>query len=298
VPLELFATKNTKSHKDMHRIQNHTPLTHTLFFFRAFLCFLWLTPLASFGKETVTPAKVVRADSGTDKVVRGTPARVRTDAKLVRAIPNSARANADPNLDRFEYDITGFENWDAENSFPQGAILFIGSSSINFWRSADSFPELPVINRGFGGAHIGEVNHYFDRIVPKYKPRVIVFYCGDNDIAFGNSPDKVFREFQTFASRVHDQLPNTQLVYLPIKPSPSRWKLWPQMQIVNARVKELTRQNKQLIYIDTATPLLGPDGQPRKELYRTDGLHLNPAGYKVWNEILAPRLHELAYSNK
>ena len=125
---------------------------------------------------------------------------------------------------RFETEIAAFEKWDHQNAVPQNCILFVGSSTIRLWQTADAFPDLPVINRGFGGSTIPDVNHFADRIVFKYKPRTIVFYSGDNDIAAGRSPDKVFADFETFAKSVHERLPNTQLIYLAIKPSPLRWE--------------------------------------------------------------------------
>jgi len=36
--------------------------------------------------------------------------------------------------------------------------------------------------------------------------------------------------------------------------------------------------------------MLGPDGKPRKELLVADGLHMTPAGYKIWNDALRPIL--------
>ncbi len=197
--------------------------------------------------------------------------------------------SADPA--RFESEIAAFEKWDRQNSFPRDAILFVGSSSIRFWQTAENFPGLPVINRGFGGSTVADVNHYADRIVFKYKPRTIVFYAGDNDIAADRTPERVFDDFQSFTNSVRDRLPGTKIFYLPIKPSIARWKLWPQMQTVNARVKALAQKNDRLSYVDVATPLLGPDGQPRKELYRDDGLHLNAKGYAIWNQTLSPHLH-------
>jgi lysophospholipase L1-like esterase len=188
---------------------------------------------------------------------------------------------------RFESEISAFEKWDLQNAVPKNSILFVGSSTIRLWQTADAFPDLPVINRGFGGSTISDVNHFADRIVFKYKPRTIVFYAGDNDIAAGRSPDRVFKDFETFAQSVHERLPNKSLIYLGIKPSPLRWKMWPQSQTVNARVKELLKKNDHDLYIDTAPLILGTDGQPRKELFRDDGLHMNSKGYELWNKTLA-----------
>jgi lysophospholipase L1-like esterase len=191
---------------------------------------------------------------------------------------------------RFESEIAAFEKWDHQNAVPRDCILFVGSSTIRLWQTADAFPDLPVINRGFGGSTVADVNYFADRIVFKYKPRTIVFYSGDNDIAGGRTPDRVFDDFQTFAASVRERLPDTGLIYLAIKPSIARWKLWPKMQTVNARVKELANTNKQITYVDTSPPLLGGDGQPIKELFRDDGLHMSLKGYATWNGLLAPSL--------
>ncbi len=191
---------------------------------------------------------------------------------------------------RFENEIAAFEAYDHKNAPPRDPILFVGSSTIRLWQTADAFPNLPVINRGFGGSTTDDVNHFADSIVFKYKPRVIVFYCGDNDLAAGRTPDRTVNDFQTFLASAHDHLPNTPVIYLAIKPSIARWKLWPQMQEVNGRVKEITQQNKQLTYIDTAPPLLGPDGKPQSNLFRDDGLHMNDKGYAAWNKLLNSQL--------
>lgn len=191
---------------------------------------------------------------------------------------------------RFEAEISAFEAYDHKNAWPRDPILFVGSSTIRLWQSADGFPDLPIINRGFGGSTVNDVNRYADKIVFKYKPRIIVFYAGDNDIAGGRSAERVFGDFEKFATSVHGRLPETPLIYLAIKPSIARWKLWPQMQNVNNRVKELAQGNKNIVYIDTAPPLLGSDGLPQKSFFRDDGLHMNDAGYAAWNNLITPLL--------
>jgi lysophospholipase L1-like esterase len=155
------------------------------------------------------------------------------------------------------------------------------------WPTAESFPEMPVINRGFGGSHVSDVNHFAERIIVKYKPRLIVFYAGDNDIAADKSPQQVFDDFQAFVRLIHQKLPSTRIVYLPIKPSLARWQMWPKMQAANALVEELSKADDLLEYADTAEPMLGDDGRPRGELFLDDGLHLNASGYRLWTRIVS-----------
>lgn len=196
--------------------------------------------------------------------------------------------NPDPS--RFDSEIAAFETWDRQNSAPKNAILFVGSSSIRMWQTAESFPDLPVINRGFGGSHISDVNHFAERIVLKYQPRMIVFYAGDNDIADGKAPQQVAGDFFAFVELVHKRLPVARIIYLPIKPSLARWNVWPQMQLANDIVASKSSSSAPFLYIDTATPMLGPDGRPHPELFLDDGLHMNASGYRVWNEVLRPKL--------
>jgi lysophospholipase L1-like esterase len=164
------------------------------------------------------------------------------------------------------------------------------------WPTADSFPDLKVINRGFGGSHISDVNHFAERIVLKYSPRLIVFYAGDNDIESGKSPQQVFDDFQAFAELVHDRLHNTRIIFLPIKPSIARWPKWRQMQDVNQRVAQLSRRDQRINYVDTASPMLGEGGKPRRELFLDDGLHLNERGYTLWRETLRPIFERAAFT--
>jgi lysophospholipase L1-like esterase len=189
-------------------------------------------------------------------------------------------------FERWEATIARFEEQDRQSPPPAGGILFVGSSSIRLWKTDKWFPNHPVLNRGFGGSEIADVNHFAERIVLKYQPRAIVFYAGDNDVAKGKSADRVAEDFKKFAELVAERLPETDLIYLPIKPSPSRWKLWPDARAANAKIEQYLATRPRCRYADIATPMLGSDGQPRAELFAADRLHLNEAGYQLWTEIM------------
>jgi len=208
------------------------------------------------------------------------------------------QAEAKDPAQRWEETIRGFEDWDSKNSFPADAVLFVGSSSIRLWRTRECFEELPVINRGFGGSQISDVNYYAKRIVLKYNPEVIVFYAGDNDVAAGKSAQQVFDDYKKFLDLVQDKLPATRIIYVGIKPSRSRWSLWPVMNEANMAIKEYCSKDKRLFYFDSAAPLLGDDGKPRSEFFLKDNLHLNSKGYEVWTESLRPILKEAVGKNK
>lgn len=202
--------------------------------------------------------------------------------------PPAKEPTADPQ--RFANEIKAFEQWDRKNAWPVDGVLFTGSSSIRLWSTHESFPDLPVINRGFGGAIIPDVLHYFDSVVKPYAPRVLLLYCGDNDIAMGRSSKQVVADFSEFVNRVRKQFPRTHIIYLPIKPSIARWNQWPMMRDANMEIQKMAANQTLLSYVDTPSTVLGPDGTPRKELFEKDGLHLNDKGYEGWTRVVAPAI--------
>ena len=191
----------------------------------------------------------------------------------------------------FEDEIRAFEAADAKRPPAPGGVLFVGSSSIRLWTTlAKDFPDLPVINRGFGGSQIADSTRYAGRIVLPYKPRTIVLYAGDNDIAAGKSPDDVAADFKAFVETVRAALPESRILFISIKPSIARWKLIDEIRRANHLVREHTESDDKLGYLDIFTPMLGDDGKPRADLLEPDGLHVNEKGYALWREVIAPKL--------
>ena len=192
---------------------------------------------------------------------------------------------------KWQSEIEKFEAADRQNPPATGSVLFIGSSSIARWTSlAEDLPGINVINRGFGGSELADSTFYVDHIVVPYRPRMVVLYAGDNDLAHGRTPQQVFDDYEGFVSRVHRQLPGTRIAFISIKPSPSRAALIPLMKKANELIKTYDAKDKTLIYIDVFTPMLDKDGNPRAELFGPDALHMNRAGYDLWKSIISPYL--------
>jgi lysophospholipase L1-like esterase len=192
----------------------------------------------------------------------------------------------------FEKEIRAFEAADKDHPPPRDAVLFIGSSSIRLWDTlAKDFPDVPVINRGFGGSQVADSVRYADRIAIPYRPRMIVMYAGDNDIAAAKSPGRVRDDFRAFVEKVRGPLPDVPVLYIAIKPSLARWKLVDQIKEANRLISEYAKKTKGVEYVDVFTPMLTAEGTPRKELFRDDGLHMNRKGYELWASILRKRIH-------
>lgn len=192
---------------------------------------------------------------------------------------------------RWEPYIRRFEESDEQSPPPKGAILFVGSSSIVFWRSlADDMSPLTVINRGFGGSQMWELNLYRDRIVTNYEPKAIVVYEGDNDIAAEKTVDSVLSEMDDFISHIAAHLPQTEVCFIAVKPSIRRAHLWTQMEEVNAGIRKRAEDSESVCFLDVASPMLSEDGTVREDLFVEDGLHLNQAGYEIWTSVVRPYL--------
>ena len=201
------------------------------------------------------------------------------------------RAQNKPDSSKWESEIKAFEAADKTNPPPHDAALFIGSSSIRQWKTlAEDFQEYKVINRGFGGSQIIDSVAFADRIVIPYKPRMILLYAGDNDIAGGKSPEQVLADFKAFTRKVRPRLSETKLAFISIKPSPSRWEFAEKIKAANRLIEDFCKQDERLIYIDVFNPMLGADGKPRPELFVEDMLHLNHKGYALWTAMIKPRL--------
>ena len=192
---------------------------------------------------------------------------------------------------KWEQEISAFEASDITNPPPKEAIVFVGSSSIRMWKNlAKDFPDRAVLNRGFGGSQIIDSVHFADRIVLPYAPRQIVMYAGGNDINAGKTPEQVFADFKAFVAKVQAALPATRIAYISSAPNPARWAQVERVRRLNQLIEEYTRTDSHLDFINVFPQMLGPDGQPKPDIFLADRLHMNERGYALWREIVGGHL--------
>lgn len=195
----------------------------------------------------------------------------------------------------FEAEIRAFEEADQRRAPPAHPVLFVGSSSFRMWSDpGTALPGFQVLNRGFGGSQLSDVLHFFDRIVTPYRPALVALYEGDNDLAAGKSVEVVFEEWLTFVARVEAALPGTGILFVAVKPSPSRAGVLDAQRELNGRIQAHAAEQDHLRFADVFTPMLDASGQPRPELFLADRLHLNAAGYALWASVIGPELEAWA----
>lgn len=191
----------------------------------------------------------------------------------------------------WEKEITALLEIDAKQTPPEKAVLFTGSSSIRLWKTLrEDFPNLKVINRGFGGSQFEDLNFFAPKIVVPYKPRLIVIYTGENDIESGQTAGNVLGDFRAFMAIRDKYLPGTPIIYISLKPSILRWAKWPEMSRANDLIREEIKKHKGVKFADLASKMLGADGKPLPDIFVSDGLHMNEKGYAIWKENLGPML--------
>ncbi len=185
----------------------------------------------------------------------------------------------------FISEIKNFEKQDSVSLPVSGQILLVGSSTFRFWvTSKEDLSEYPTINRGFGGSQMSDVNYYFDRIVSKYKPKMILVYEGDNDLAAGESPEIVFDDFKIFAEKVKTQLPDSKVGYCSIRPSIARTNLRAKQVQANQLIKDFCKKNEGFYFIDIYKEYFLPNGDLMPDVFVADKLHLNKKGYEIWTK--------------
>ena len=192
----------------------------------------------------------------------------------------------------FWKEIKAFKSADSVKAPPQNAIVFVGSSSFRMWKDLqNAFPRHVVINRGFGGSSLPHVIDYAGEIVIPYKPKQVVIYCGENDFTNDTVTSKIVTErFITLFNLLSKELPRTEIVFVSMKPSPSRRHLMTEVDAANDEIRNFLQSKKRAGYIDIWDDMLDKNGEPRKELFLKDMLHMNAAGYAIWQKAIAPHL--------
>ena len=194
-----------------------------------------------------------------------------------------------PDPHRFDKEIAAFDEADRVSPPQPGGIVFVGSSSIRMWKTlATDFPGVAPINRGFGGSQTPDCVFYFESLVGRLKPRLVVYYCGGNDLAAGRKPEEVAADFRAFCAKLHTALPETRLIVCSIKLTPSRWNIREQTAFANTLLAAHCAGDPRRMFVDINSLVISPDGQPRSELYLEDRLHLNSSGYALWRSRLLP----------
>ena len=181
----------------------------------------------------------------------------------------------------YEPSFKAFEEADLKSPPVKGGILFVGSSIFRQWTAvADQMKPLPVLNRAFGGSRTPDQLARFDQLVPRYAPKVIVYYCGSNDLKAGTepeSPSAIFARFREFAERAQKTLPGVRIVF----------------DHYNALARAYCESRPGHAFVDINPQLVDANGHPRLDLYKDDKLHFHPPAYERFTVVIKPVLERI-----
>lgn len=198
--------------------------------------------------------------------------------------------------EQYEPSFDAFAEWDRLNPPPKGGILFVGSSIFRKWTTvAEQMAPLPVLNRAFGGSRTGDQVARFEQLVPRYAPKVIVYYCGSNDLKAtpADAPEVIFARFREFSESVRAKFPATRLIFVSSTRSPDRVERWEQVDHYNGLVRAYCAATAHHTFIDINPALVDRDGHPRLDLYVADKLHFHPPAYAAFTAIIKPVLERV-----
>jgi lysophospholipase L1-like esterase len=198
------------------------------------------------------------------------------DPAPVVAAPNPPLANP------FESEVSALEARLSQLPISSSPVVFYGSSSIRLWKSLQQdFSGYAVLNCGFGGSRLTDCVRYANRIVLPRKPSAIVIYAGDNDLAIGTPPEKVFQSFKQLFAIFRTYSPSIPIAFVSVKPSPARLMFLENILRFNRMVEDFLKTQSETEYIDVCSDMLGQDRKPIQALFVSDQIHLSPAGYQI-----------------
>ena len=206
------------------------------------------------------------------------------------------KTNHTRNIERYKMTIENFTKFDNRNTLANDPILFIGSSSIAGWETANSFPNLPIINRGIGGIDLTEISYYYDVLIKKHAPSILVLYC-DIDIESGKTPKVAVTAFKTLVTKIKNNFPKTQIIILSMKPTLIDDFIGKNIRhnknIANQELANYSKSDSKIHYIDISKPMIKTDGSLRSDIFINDGMHLNKLGYSLWTPIIRNKVNQL-----
>jgi lysophospholipase L1-like esterase len=179
----------------------------------------------------------------------------------------------------------------APGESPRPVVMFVGSSIFHRWLDLTSqMAPLPVLNRAVDGLQTADLLRMLDSDILQSRPKVIVYYCGSNDVDAGEPAARIFDRVRQFVARVAIALPASRVIFVSINRAPEKQDRWSVVDAVNHLVEAYAAESTRLQYVDVNPVLFHGDGTPRIELYLSDGLHFRPAAYEELARVLKPVL--------
>lgn len=196
-------------------------------------------------------------------------------------------------LSAFEEDVAKIR----QRPVRKGAALFYGSSSITMWgveRLARDMAPIIALNHGIGGSTCDQCLYRYNELVKPYEPKLLVWYCGTNDIALGYSPEEAFAVTLRVFEWTRRDFPDCKLLALSVMHNKNRAHLYADHLRLNDMVKGYCQSREDARHLDLIGSLCHDHrGEIRGDIFMEDNLHLNDKGYGELAAIVKPAVIEM-----
>jgi platelet-activating factor acetylhydrolase IB subunit beta/gamma len=177
-------------------------------------------------------------------------------------------------------------------------VLLVGDSITIQWGDAwkKHFPNLKAINIGIGGDKTQNVLWRLDHGgVEGLQPKLILLMIGNNNMFFTPETgiESVAKGIEMCMKNLCDRFPKIPIIVAKILPAhePNN-RFYEDIKKTNAALDPLNLEsNPNVFVLDMWNDFTTADGKINKELFTSDNIHLSPAGYAAYANLLHPLIH-------
>ena len=200
----------------------------------------------------------------------------------------------EPKVDfkRYEPDVMGL----VLSGGTKAATVFYGSSTFTLWgreKLKEDMAPIEAVNCGFGGSTAHDAAHWYEKVVKPLKPKLLVWYEGDNDIALGYTSAEVLEITSNLFDKMKTDFPELKILIVSVKRSISRKELWSKIDELNSKVLEYVKSKEYIQFVDMNEIAFDEKGSAREDIYIEDKLHFNEKGYELLTALIKPIILEM-----
>jgi len=170
---------------------------------------------------------------------------------------------------------------------PKGRVLFLGDSITEGGLWSDLFPDLPTTNRGIGGEATYDLLERVDATINE--PLAVSLMIGTNDLHGPRAlrdTGQIVERTDEIVRRIRAAAPEPLLLLNSLLPRTEHFTA--QLRAVNVGYRQVA-DRYDATYVDL-WPAFADDAGVVKQGLTRDNLHLTPAGYLAWADVLRPYL--------
>lgn len=163
--------------------------------------------------------------------------------------------------------------------------ILVGDS-LSMWFPASGLPGGQLwLNQGISGENSGQILNRLSALSAT-QPNTIYVMAGTNDLRQGVSDQIILDNIREIVSQLRQNHPQSQIVMQSILPT--------RLGAIKVDTTHISNLNKQIAaiaqqagagYLNLNPLFADSQGQMRQDL-TTDGIHLSPRGYEVWQDAL------------